>query len=54
MIEFVKEVDKLKAEQKKIDTAIKAIEDLCLACEHHSDSCYVAIARRSMATLKNK
>jgi len=44
----------MRMDQKKVDAAIKAIEELCLNCENHSETCYVAVAKRAMATLKTK
>lgn len=42
----------MKFDYEKVAKAAKAIEDLCLKCTKHSDSCYVAIAKRAIATLK--
>lgn len=41
----------MKFDAKEVEKAAKAIEDLCLKCSQHSDSCYVAIAKRSIATV---
>jgi|GEM_PF-3151452 len=44
----------MRMDQKKVDAATKAIEELCLNCENHSETCYIAVAKRAMATLKAK
>lgn len=41
----------MKFDSQDVAKAAKAIEDLCLKCAKHSDSCYVAVAKRSIATL---
>lgn len=42
----------MKFDAKKLAKAAQAIEELCLKCSKHSDSCYVAIAKRSIATIR--
>lgn len=38
-------------DEQKVKNAIEKVEDLCLHCEDHKFTCYVAVAKRAMATL---
>lgn len=38
-------------DEQKVNAAIQKVEDLCLHCEDHKFTCYVAVAKRAMATL---
>jgi hypothetical protein len=42
----------MKFNLEDVNQAVKAIDDLCLKCIRECDTCYVAIAKRSIATLK--
>jgi hypothetical protein len=42
----------MKYDDQLVRQAAEAIDDLCLNCEKHVDSCYVAVAKRAVATMK--
>lgn len=44
----------MKADQEKTIQAIEAVERICAKCETHTDTCYVAVAKRSLLTLLGK
>jgi preprotein translocase subunit Sss1 len=44
----------MKENQQDVKKSLKAIDDVCLKCKKHSDSCYVAVAKRSILILNSK
>lgn len=40
-------------DQNKLKIAAQKIDELCLNCEEHKFTCYVAVAKRAIATLLN-
>jgi len=38
-------------DESKVREAVRKIDELCLKCEDHKLTCYVAVARRAIATL---
>ena len=46
------EASKMKVDQEKVTEALQAVEKLCQHCGLHTETCYVAVAMRSLSTLK--
>ena len=42
----------MKVDQEKVTEALQAVEKLCQHCGLHTETCYVAVAMRSLSTLK--
>jgi hypothetical protein len=42
----------MNVKQSDVEEALKAIENACLKCKKHCDSCYIAVAARSIAILR--
>lgn len=38
-------------DQQKVKDAAEKLEELCLHCQDHKLTCYVAVAKRALATL---
>jgi len=44
----------MEIKQSDVIEALRAIDDACLKCEKHCDSCYIAVALRSISILRKK
>lgn len=44
----------MKFPQERVAEAAKALDELCLNCDKHIDTCYVAVAQRAIATLRQE
>lgn len=44
----------MKSDDQEVIKAVKAIDGLCLNCEKHVDTCYVAVAKRAISTIRKE